>query len=136
MLLERGRRAKPTVNQLPYCVGYHDPGLVAANQRRGLHVQAWSPLGNGRLTRFLRDAPEAQQACAAVGARYGKSAYQVALRWITQSGASFTVEAKSAAHFAEDLALFDWQLDQEDMARLEAINKQPYYEKSVTAPDA
>ena len=61
---------------------------------------------------------------------------QVALRWITQSGASFTVEAKSAAHFAEDLALFDWQLDQEDMARLEAINKQPYYEKSVTAPDA
>jgi|EP00908_Phaeocystis_cordata_P009089 diketogulonate reductase-like aldo/keto reductase len=136
VLLERGRRAKPTVNQLPYCVGYHDPGIVAANQRRGLHVQAWSPLGNGRLTRFLRDAPEAQQACAAVGARYGKSAYQVALRWITQSGASFTVEAKSAAHFAEDLALFDWQLDQEDMARLEAINKQPYYEKSVTAPDA
>ena len=35
------RRARPTVNQLPFCVGYHDPGIVAANQRRGIHVQAW-----------------------------------------------------------------------------------------------
>ena len=30
-------------HQLPFCVGYHDPGIVAANQRRGIHVQAWSP---------------------------------------------------------------------------------------------
>ena len=88
-------------------------------------MQAWSPLGNGRLTRFLRDAPEAKQACAKVGAKYGKSAYQAALKWITQSGASFTVEARSAGHFAEDLALFDWQLDKADMEQLEALNKQP-----------
>lgn len=125
ILLEPGRRTQPTVNQLPYCVGYHDPtGVVAANARRGVHVQAWSPLGQGRLTRFLGDAPEVKQACAAVGAKYGKSAYQVGLRWITQSGASFTVSSASAAHFADDLALFDWQLDEGDMACLGALNKQ------------
>merc|ERR1712129_221288 len=45
---------------------------------------------------------DAKQACAEVGAKHGKTAYQVALRWITQSGASFTVEARSAAHFAEE----------------------------------
>ena len=28
------------------------------------HMQAWSPLGSGQLTRYLRDAPEAKQACA------------------------------------------------------------------------
>ena len=127
LLREPGRRVRPTVNQLPYCVGYHDPGIVAANRRRNIHVQAWSPLGNGRLTRFLRDAPEAKQACEAVGAKHGKSAYQVALRWVTQSGASFTVAARSAAHFADDLALFDFELDAEDMRRLEAINKQPAF---------
>jgi hypothetical protein len=47
------------------------------------HVQAWSPLGNGRLTRFLRDSADAKQACAEVGAKYGKTAYQVTLRSIT-----------------------------------------------------
>jgi len=60
----------------------------------------------------------------------------VALRWITQSGASFTVESRSAAHFKENLALFDFELDAGDMSKLEAINLQPRYERSVTGPDA
>ena len=172
-----------------------------------LTQQAWSPLGNGRLTRFSRDAPEARTLCADIGKRYGKSPYQVALRWLTQSGASFTgaclmcvdrsplglisfwictasfhpttsltlpamrtclashlaslltclssfpachfprafsylsrlcapVEARSSAHFAEDLALFDFALSAEEMAALAAINKQPGYEGSITGPNA
>ena len=129
-------RTRPVVNQLPLCVGYHDPGILAANARRGVHVQAWSPLGNGRLTRFARDAPAAKERCAAIGARYGKSAYQVALRWLTQYGASFTVEAKSAAHFREDLELFDFELSPAEMAALEELNVQPAFEGSVTGPNA
>ena len=134
ILLDPAMRAKPTVNQLPYCVGYHDPGVVAANRRRGIHVQAWSPLGNGRLTRFSRDREAMARACAEVGAPYGKSAYQVALRFITQSGASFAVEAKTAAHFREDIDIFDFELSQADMSRLESYNAQPAWEGSITEP--
>tara|TARA_B100000767_G_scaffold234538_1_gene227406 strand:- start:232 stop:420 length:189 start_codon:yes stop_codon:yes gene_type:complete len=36
----------------------------------------------------------------------------------------------------ENLALFDFELDAGDMAKLEAINLQPRYERSVTGPDA
>ena len=123
---------KPTANQLAFCVGYHDPGLVGANAKRGVHVQAWSPLGNGRLTRFRRDAPAIREACEAVGRAHGKSAEQVALRFITQAGASFTVQASSGAHFADDVALFDFELTGEEMRRLEALNVQPSWEGSVT----
>ena len=35
---------KPVVNQLPYNVAYH-PGSVTENNKRGLLVQAWAPLG-------------------------------------------------------------------------------------------
>lgn len=130
ILADPKTKHRPTVNQLPYSVGYHDPGAVAANRKRGVFVQAWSPLGSGRLTRYLRDTAEAKQLCAEVGAPYGKSASQVALRWITQSGgsgAAFTVETKSAAHFAEDSpdALFDFELSASDMGRLETLNAQP-----------
>ena len=98
-----------------------------------MHVQAWSPLGNGRLTRFRRDAPAARAACEAAGrAHGGKSAEQVALRWVTQAGASFTVQASSGAHFADDVALFDFELTREEMARLEELNVQPTWERSVT----
>ena len=125
---------RPTVNQLPYCVGYHDPGVVGANRKRGIHVQAWSPLGNGRLTRFSRDAAKAKELCAEIGATYSKSAAQVALRFITQSGASYTMQTKSAAHFAEDGpgGIFDFELSANDMARLESLNVQPSWEGSIT----
>eukprot|EP00316_Scyphosphaera_apsteinii_P024116 CAMPEP_0119304626 /NCGR_PEP_ID=MMETSP1333-20130426/5801_1 /TAXON_ID=418940 /ORGANISM="Scyphosphaera apsteinii, Strain RCC1455" /LENGTH=322 /DNA_ID=CAMNT_0007307545 /DNA_START=1 /DNA_END=966 /DNA_ORIENTATION=+ len=120
-------RTRPMVNQLPLCVGYHDPGIIAANERRGVHVQAWSPLGNGRLTRFSRDSAAIKDLCGQIGARYGKNAYQVALRWLTQSGASFTVEARSASHFKEDLNIFDFELSKAELGELEALNKQPLY---------
>ena len=126
---------RPMVNQLPLCVGYHDPGIVKANGRRGVHVQAWSPLGNGRLTRFSRDAKMTKAACAEIGAKYGKSAYQVALRWLTQTNTSFTVEARSADHFGEDISIFDFELSDADLAALEMLNVQPETEGSVTGPD-
>ena len=50
---------------------------------------------------------------------------QVALRWVTQSGASFTVEAKSAKHFAENLALFDFELDAGEMANTLTLTPTP-----------
>ena len=129
-------QSRPTVNQLPLCVGYHDPGIIAANARRRVHVQAWSPLGNGRLTRYARDAPATREACERIGARYGKSAYQVGLRFLTQMGASFAVEARSAAHFRDDLALFDFQISEAEVRELEALNKQPQYEGGPTPPNA
>ena len=130
------RATRPTCNQLALCVGYHDPGLIAANARRGVHVQAWSPLGDGRLTRFSRDAAAVKDLCTAIGSRYNKSPYQVALRFLTQIGASYTVEAKSATHFTEDLNIFDFKLSDEELQALEALNRQPQYEGSVTAPNA
>ena len=127
---------RPTVNQLPLCVGYYDPGIIAANARRKVHVQAWSPLGNGRLTRFARDAVYTREECERIGSRYGKSAYQVGLRFLTQIGASFTVEARTPAHFRQDLSLFDFALSEEEMGQLKALNKQPQFEGSVTGPNA
>ena len=130
------KAARPVVNQLPLCVGYHDSGVIAANARRGVHVQAWSPLGNGRLTRLSRDAADAKELCSEIGRRHGKTGFQVALRWLTQAGASFTVEASSAEHFRDDVSLFDFELSVEEMAALERINKQPELEGSVTGPNA
>ncbi|KAH8060563.1 oxidoreductase [Aureococcus anophagefferens] len=65
---------KPTVNQLPLGVGFktkQNAYLLEENRKRGIVVQAWSPL------RVL--SPEAKKACADVGKPYGKSPQQVAL---------------------------------------------------------
>jgi len=92
---------KPTVNQLPFSVAYHPRDILEYNAKRGVHVQSWSPLskvlGKGMYGTEL----------AYIGKNYKKSAAQVALRWIVQSGASFCTQSRSKIHFEEDLDVFD-----------------------------
>lgn len=116
-LLSQKGVTKPTVNQLPYSVVDHDPTAVAENGERGIVVQAWSPLASGRLGR------EGWSVCRTIGEKYGKSAAQVALRWIVQSGATFSTQTKSKAHFEEDLNVFDFELTAEEMKQLGSLSR-------------
>jgi len=107
---------KPVVNQLPYNVAYH-PGSVTENNKRGLLVQAWAPLGGstGRFDSRIKDA------CSLIGKQYNKSYAQVALRWIIQNGGSFTTQSKNKDHFSEDLNVFDFELTQNEMQTLNSL---------------
>mmetsp|Transcript_7961 Transcript_7961/g.16285 ORF Transcript_7961/g.16285 Transcript_7961/m.16285 type:complete len:334 (+) Transcript_7961:92-1093(+) len=101
---------KPTVNQLPFSVAFHPRDILEYNAKRGVHVQSWSPLSRV-LGRYGTDL-------ASIGKNYGKSAAQVGLRWIVQSGASFCTQSKSKSHFEEDLKVFDFELTSEEMKRI------------------
>ena len=112
----------PVVNQLPFSVAYHPPALasdtVKSNADRGVLVQAWAPLGyslGGRFTSTMKGT------CQQIGTKYGKSGAQVALRWIVQTGASFTTQSSKKEHFAEDLDIFDFTLSPEDMTTLNTL---------------
>ena len=112
----------PVVNQLPFSVAYHPPSLasdtVKSNADRGVLVQAWAPLGyslGGRFTSSMKGT------CQQIGNKYGKSYAQVALRWIVQTGASFTTQSSKKEHFVEDLDIFDFTLSPEEMATLNTL---------------
>lgn len=104
---------KPTVNQLPFSVAFHPRDMLDYNSKRGVHVQSWSPLSRvlGRYGTEL----------ASIGKKYGKTAAQVGLRWIVQSGASFCTQSKSKIHFEEDLNVFDFDLTSEEMKRISQL---------------
>ena len=55
---------------------------------------------------------------ADIGKRNGKSAAQVGLRWIIQSGAAFSTQTKKKEHFEEDLNVFDFVLSDDEMAKI------------------
>jgi 2,5-diketo-D-gluconate reductase A len=109
---------RPVVNQLPYSVAYHPGNSVAENKKRGIIVQAWAPLGGSLGGRF---DSRMKGVCARIGKNYNKSFAQVALRWIVQSGGSFTTQSKTKEHFAEDLDIFDFDLTPDEMATLNSL---------------
>ena len=84
----------PCINQLPYGVGFgayyggSAAGTLEANKKRGVVVQAWSPLRKAL-------SGDAKAACAEIGKKYGKSAAQVGLRFIADTGATFTTQVRS-----------------------------------------
>jgi diketogulonate reductase-like aldo/keto reductase len=109
---------KPVVNQLPYSVAYHPGDSVSENNKRGILVQAWAPLGGslgGRFNSSLKGE------CAKIGQRYSKSIAQVALRWIIQTGVCFTTQIKSSDHFKENLGIFYFELTPEETHTLSSL---------------
>ena len=106
-LLETPGVTAPAVNQLYFNVGTGLQMMKENFKRRGIVVQAYSPLKSGNL---VNDAT-----LAAIGKKYKKSAAQVTLKWILQHGAVFTTSMENQQEFTENLALFDFKLSPADL---------------------
>ena len=90
----------------------------AALRRRaraeGIAVTAYSPLAKGRLA--------GHPVLARIGERYGKSASQVAIRWLVQQdGVSAIPKATREPNLRANLDVFDFALDDDDLAELASL---------------
>jgi 2,5-diketo-D-gluconate reductase B len=108
---------EPLVTLQAECHPYLDQAkVIAACRDRGLVLTAYCPLARGRL----QDDP----VLADIGRRYGKSCAQIALRWLMQQRVIAAIPRSSnAARIAENIAIFDFELDQDDMRRIGALKR-------------
>jgi diketogulonate reductase-like aldo/keto reductase len=90
------------------------PGLLDAARRHGVMVTAYTPIEKGRVSRdrVLRDIAD----------RHGKSAVQVTLRWLVQQPLMSAIpKAGSAEHRRENFDIFDFELSDDEMARIGSL---------------
>jgi 2,5-diketo-D-gluconate reductase A len=105
----------PVVNQIELHPRLAQGELREFHARHGIVTEAWSPLGQGRG--LLRDA-----ALGRVGAKHGRSAAQVALRWSLQLGNVVIPKSVTPARIAENIDVFDFALDEDDVAALSTLD--------------
>jgi len=67
------------------------------------------PIMHGNLTKAL-------------GKKYGKSAVQIALKWIVTRNVSVSTKSSNPAHLAQNLNIFDFELKADDMKALDKAN--------------
>jgi diketogulonate reductase-like aldo/keto reductase len=60
---------------------------------------------------------------AGIGAQYGKSAAQVALRWLTQRGIVAIPKSSHKERMAQNLDIFDFTLTPQDMEQIATLNQ-------------
>lgn len=103
--------------------------LVNACKKQNIQVIAHRPLDRGKAN--------LDPVLKSLGAKYGKSATQVTLRWHHQRQIIPIPKASSLTHLKENLDIFDFSLDGEEMRLIESLDTRaryaipegfPYYE--------
>jgi methylglyoxal/glyoxal reductase len=106
---------KPAVNQVNFNPTAHRRALLEACERHDVVLEAYSPLGTGRL---LSD-----QTVGAIADRIGRSAAQVLLRWCVQRGIPVLPKSTHRDRIEANAQIFDFDLTDEDLARLDALDR-------------
>ncbi|MEY4757225.1 MAG: hypothetical protein RJA34_2123 [Pseudomonadota bacterium] len=106
----------PAVNQVEVNPFQQQLDSVPFMQELGVQAQAWAPFAEGRNNLFQNEV------LMSIGARHGKSVGQVVLRWLIQRGVATLAKTVHKERMAENLAVFDFRLDAEDMERITTLD--------------
>ena len=106
----------PAVNQVETHVFDQQTEAQKYMEEFGTRIMAWGPLAEGRNNFFTNPV------LAAIGAKYGKSVAQVALRWLTQRGVIIIPKSVHVERMEQNLDIFDFTLSEEDMAEIARLD--------------
>ena len=109
---------KPMVNQLECNTLSQQTGIEPILGEFGTKMMAWYPLG-GQST----DSIVKSELLASIGAKYKKTAAQVALRWLTQRGIVAIPKSSHKERMAQNIDIFDFSLSDDDMAQIAKMNQ-------------
>lgn len=112
---------KPQIVQVerhPFYTGQDINHILKENK---IEVMAWYPLGHG--DKKLVNNPIFQE----LGEKYGKTPVQVILRWHIQMGYIVIPGSRNPDHIRDNLNIFDFELSNEDMAKIAVLDKEKKY---------
>ena len=110
---------KPMVNQLQCNALAQQTCIEPIHAEFGTKVMAWGPLGGQGAEGIVKS-----EVLAAIGAKYGKTVAQVALRWLTQRGIVAIPKSTHKERMAQNLDIFDFTLSDDDMSQIDTLNQQ------------
>lgn len=116
----------PVVNQVQLSPFSYRRALLAEGRKRGLAVEAYSPLGTGS---HLSD-----QTVIQIASRIGRTPAQVLLRWCLQHDLIVLPKSTHRERIAENAQVFDFTLSERDMAELDALDRTGGTGKAVESP--
>ena len=109
---------KPMMNQLECNALSQQTGIEPILGEFGTKMMAWYPLGGQGTTDIVKS-----EVLAAIGAKYDKTAAQVALRWLTQRGIVAIPKSSHKERMIQNISIFDFKLTADEMAQIATMNQ-------------
>jgi 2,5-diketo-D-gluconate reductase A len=107
---------KPAVNQVEINPFQQQEENVAFMRELGVQAEAWAPFAEGRNNLFQNEVLQA------IAAKHGKTVGQVVLRWVIQRGVVALAKSVRKERMAENLAIFDFELDTNDTTQITSLD--------------
>lgn len=114
----------PMVNQIEYHPGHIQQETVAYCKANNILVEAWSPLGTGRVLQ--------NETLKEIAARYNRSVAQLCIRFCLQNEIVPLPKSVTKSRIEENLRVFDFEISKEDM---QDISDMPEFGGSGLKPD-
>jgi 2,5-diketo-D-gluconate reductase A len=105
----------PAVNQIEVHPFFGNEAARAADARHGIATEAWAPIAKGKVN----DDPTIGE----IASRLGRTPAQVALRWHLQRGDIVFPKSMHQERMAENFALFDFELGDDDLATITGLDR-------------
>lgn len=108
---------RPAVNQVETHVFQQQAKAHEIMEKYGVHHESWGPFAEGRNDFFSN--PVLNE----VGKRHGKSAAQVALRYLIQNQVVVIPKSTHKERMVQNMDVFDFVLSSEDMEAIKALDQ-------------
>jgi diketogulonate reductase-like aldo/keto reductase len=113
-ILEHGEII-PAVNQIEYHPYLVQADAISLCDLHDIIITAWSPLMQGNF----KDEP----LFAEIGARHGKTAAQVVLRWCLQNDIIIIPKSTNQGRIQQNAAIFDFELSEDEMVAIDELER-------------
>lgn len=110
-------KVRPMVNQIERHPHFQRHDELAVMKKLGVQPEGWAPFAEGLKGMFAE--PVLQE----IAMKHGKTVAQVILRWETQQGVIIIPKSVHQSRMEENIAIWDFTLDEEDMERIHALDK-------------
>ena len=123
---------KPAALQVELNPYWNQHALKAELAKIGLGdivYEGWYPFGHGDAKLL------AEPVLAKIAEAHGKTAAQVILRWMLQEGVVTFPKTTNPQHILDNIDVFDFELSDDEMARINALPQKAYYDVPEKAPD-
>lgn len=107
----------PAVNQIEIHPFHQQHDAQAVLQEYGVQAEAWGPFAEGKNGLFTNDVLQS------IAQKHGKSVAQVVLRWLIQREIVAIPKSVRKERMAENFAIFDFELDRDDVAAIAALDQ-------------
>lgn len=134
--LVMNNKVVPAVNQIECHPFFQQKKAIEFMKEYQIQPEAWAPFAEGKNNLFTNEV------LAGIGAKYGKSAAQVVLRWNCQRSIAVIPKSVHKERMEQNISVFDFALTEDDMEKISALdenvtlfgtNENPKYAKMINS---